>query len=80
MGARSMGTRVLRRNHDYEDGGLAIGRCIFIANEDKDKDKETKVRCRSRPRDKGRKTRKQIQRLRKEERKAKVSRGAHPAY
>ena len=80
VGVRSMRTWILRRNHDYEDGGLAIGRCIFIGNEDKGKGKETKVRCCGRPKDEDRRTRKQIQRLRKEERKAEESRGAHPTY
>ena len=53
-----MRTKVARRNHDYEDRGLAIGRYIFIANTDKDKgeekdeNKETKVHCRGRPKDK----------------------------
>ena len=79
-----MGTVVLRRNHGYGDGGLAIGRYIFITNKDKDKDedkdKETEVHCRGRPKDKLEGRRKWIQRLRKEERKAKTSRGAHPAY
>ena len=77
-----MGAEILRCNHDYKDRGLAIGRYIFMSNKDKDKDrdkgKETKACCRGRPKDEDRRTRKQIQRLRKEERRAKISRGGTP--
>ena len=87
--ARSMRTVVLRRNYDYEDRGLALGRYNFISNKDEDRDKDTD-NDKDKDKDKSalprqaegrrRRTRKQIQRLRKEERKAKASRGAHLAY
>ena len=35
-----MRTVVLRRDHDYEDRGLAIGRYNFMSDKDKDKDKD----------------------------------------